>query len=89
VRLHRRRDSNEVESFPPSISGRVAVKGPSFVAHSRGSRLFKVDVADRREHDVIPARPCCKMIFGKEAAADQADARRAAFEEGKVARKRS
>jgi hypothetical protein len=45
------------------------------VALSRGARLFKVDVTDCRKLDVAHARPCRKMIFGKEAAADQADAK--------------
>ncbi len=55
VRFHRRRDINKVEPLPREHLGRVAIKGPSLVAFGGGARLFKVDVTDRRQHDVVHA----------------------------------
>ena len=75
VRFHRRRDVNEVQPLARQHLGGVAVISSSLVALSGGTRLFKVDVTDRGEHDVVHARPCRQMIFRKEAAADQADAK--------------
>ena len=76
VRFHRRRDVNEVQQLARQHLGRVAVISSGLVAFSRNARLFEVDVTDCRKLDFVHARPCRKMIFGKEAAADQTDAKR-------------
>ena len=54
--------------------GRVSRKLRSQPVTLRGGAgFFKIEIADGREDDVVHARPRRQMVFGKEAAADEAD----------------
>jgi hypothetical protein len=55
VRFHSRRNVNEVQLLARQHLSRVAVISFGLVALSGGTRLFEVNVTDRREHDVVHA----------------------------------
>ena len=77
MQFHRRDDVDEIEPLCcVEHVGRVAVSGARACGARRPNAPFRCRVADRRQHDVVHVRPCRQMVFGKEAAADQADPKR-------------